>query len=177
MGERSIEILVGIFVLFAAFALLALAYKVSNFSAHVSEHAYKVTADFDNIGDLKVRAPVTLAGVRVGEVSAISLDQASYQAVVTLTINDSRLKLPTDSTASILTAGLLGAKYIGLTPGFEETYMKAGSQFEMTHSAVILENLIGQFLFSMSNKDKTASANENPSTTHTPVLTDKVSVH
>jgi phospholipid/cholesterol/gamma-HCH transport system substrate-binding protein len=155
--ERIIEILVGIFVLFAAYSLLILAYRVSNFSTRIEPHAYSVYADFDNIGDLKVRSPVTMAGVRIGEVSEIHLDPTTYQATVKMVMTEKDLKIPQDSSIKILTAGLLGAKYLGVTPGFEEDKpLQAEGHFKMAHSALILEDLIGQFLFSMTNKDESS---------------------
>lgn len=171
MRERGIEIIVGLFVCLGIAALLFLAFKVSQFSAHFGKQAYVLMADFDDIGDLKVRAPVTMAGVRVGEVESITLDTTTYQARVKLVIAEGSLQLPTDTVASILTAGLLGAKYIGLRPGFETAYLKAGDRFQMTHSAVILENLIGQFLFNAKSKktdnDSKSSDDKGGAQSHT----------
>lgn len=156
MRERIIEILVGIFVVFAAYSLLILAYRVSSFSTRIEPHAYSVYADFDNIGDLKVRSPVTMAGVRIGEVTEIHLDPVSYQATVKMVMTEKDLKIPEDSSIKILTAGLLGAKYLGVTAGFEEKSMQAGGHFKVAHSALVLEDLIGQLLFSMTNKDESS---------------------
>ena len=154
MKTFRIEVLVGLFVLLGGAGLFVLAFKVSGLTLGRTNQSYTVKADFDNVGDLKVRAPITVAGVRVGEVTHIQLDPKTYQAIVALTIQSSNLQLPTDSTASILTAGLLGAKYIGLTPGFDENVLKQGDRVMVTHSAVILENLIGQFLFSINKTAK-----------------------
>lgn len=132
-------------------ALLMLALKVSGLSAYVGKQDYLVTANFDNVGGLKLRSPVTIAGVRIGEVADIQLDKNTFKALVTLRINSNQDKIPVDSSASILTQGLLGANYISLTPGYEENNLKNGSQIENTHPALILENLIGQLLFSLKN--------------------------
>lgn len=132
-------------------ALLMLALKVSGLTAYMGKQGYLVTANFDNVGGLKLRSPVTIAGVRIGEVADIQLDKNTFKALVTLRINSNQDKIPEDSSASILTQGLLGANYISLTPGYEENNLKNGSQIENTHPALILENLIGQLLFSLKN--------------------------
>ena len=141
------EFLVGLFVIagFAAFLFVALqAANLGNFS--MSRKTYAVAANFDNIGGLKPRAPVKSAGVVVGRVKSIEFNQESFQAKVTLEI-ESRYQFPTDTSAKILTAGLLGEQYIGLSAGAEEENLKAGDRIERTQSAVVLENLISQFLF------------------------------
>ena len=115
-------------------------------------------ADFDNIGALKVRAPVSVSGVKVGRVSAIQLDPQTYRASVTLQINNGYKDLPVDTAASILTQGLLGSNYISLSPGFDQKMLKPGEHIETTHSALILENLIGQLMFNLSGDKKTAHA-------------------
>lgn len=137
-----------------ALALVILALKVSGLTQMGGSDYYQVSAQFDNIGDLKVRAPVRLAGVTIGQVSAINLDSKTFRANVTMLINDKDDYLPTDTSASILTAGLLGSNYIGLTPGYENTVLKSGGVIQITHPAIVLENLIGQLIFSQSNKDK-----------------------
>ncbi len=152
MRERTIETIVGLFILAGMLALSVLAFKVSGLSSTVSSSGYNVTAGFDNIGSLKVRAPVTIAGVRVGEVTNIQLDRNSFRAVVTLLINRDEKTLPVDTSASIFTQGLLGANYISLVPGYENTYLKNGGQIENTRPAIILENLIGQLLFNINKK-------------------------
>lgn len=131
--------------------LLILALKVSGLSNTVGSNGYTVTADFDNVGGLKVRSPVTLAGVRIGQVSGIKLDSARFKAVVTMQIDSSQRQLPADTSASILTQGLLGANYISLRPGFDQTFLKNGSSIEDTHPALILEDLIGQLVFSLKS--------------------------
>jgi phospholipid/cholesterol/gamma-HCH transport system substrate-binding protein len=153
---RIMEFSVGCFIIAAVAALMVLAFKVSGLSMDTSKSSYAVTADFSNIGDLKVRAPVTVAGVRVGQVVDIQLDKKTYKAVVTMRFLGSQNNLPTDSAASIVTAGLLGANYISITPGFDETYLKAGDQIEDTHPALQLETMIGQLLFNMK-KDENGS--------------------
>ena len=151
MRERAIEFWVGIFVILASFAILVLAFKVSGFSNEIDNSSYNIVATFDNIGGLKMRAPIKVAGVKVGQVTEINLDPSTYRARVKLSIEDKQhLKFSTDTTARILTAGLLGANYIELTPGFEKVYLKDGQDLGSTNSAVILEDLIGQFLFKLN---------------------------
>ena len=152
MESRSVEIAVGAFVAIGFAALLMLAMKVSNLSEIGGRTGYEVTARFDNIGGLKVRSVVSMAGVRIGRVSAISFDDRTYEAVVTLTIEPKYNRIPTDSTASIFTAGLLGEQYIGLEPGAEEEFLGPGGGIGLTQSAVILEQLIGQFLYSKASE-------------------------
>lgn len=140
-------------------ALLVLALKVSGLGNFASSNGYAVTAAFDNVGDLKVRAPVTMSGVKVGEVTGISLDTTTFKAVVAMRLNADQNKIPTDSSASIFTQGLLGSNYINLNPGYDETFLKQGSVISDTHPALILENLIGQFLFSIKNSGSNNDAN------------------
>lgn len=149
---RTIESIVGVFMVAGIVAFGFLALKVSGLSTEFSGKGYVVSALFDNVGDLKVRAPVTIGGVRVGQVVGIVLDPASFRAKVSMKIDANENKIPTDSSASIFTQGLLGSNYISISPGFDETSLQQNSEIQMTHSALILENLIGQFLFSM-NKD------------------------
>lgn len=147
MNKRSLEILVGLFVLLGAAALLFLALKAANLTSFASGgDTYTVQARFDNIGGLKTRAPVRSAGVYVGRVTSVTLDAQTYQGLVTMEINRG-IRFPRDSTAKILTAGLLGDQYIGIEPGGDEQELKAGDTLSRTQSAVVLENLIGQFLF------------------------------
>ena len=146
-SRRSIDVMVGGFVLLGLAALLFLALKAANLgSVWVGGTAYEARARFDNIGGLKVRAPVKSAGVVVGRVTSISFDDKSYQALVTLSL-DERYRFPKDSSAKILTSGLLGEQYIGLEAGGDEKMIGAGETIRMTQSAVVLENLISQFLF------------------------------
>lgn len=145
--ERSIEITVGLFVLAGILALLTLALKVSGLSSYMGTNGYLITASFDNIGGLKPRAPVTIAGVRVGEVTNINLDPTTFKATVTMQIDSHQNQIPSDTAANIFTQGLLGANYISLTPGYAQTVLKNGDHLASTHPALILENLIGQLLF------------------------------
>lgn len=151
MRERIIETWVGFFMLFGILALLVLAFKVSGLSSAVGEDGYNITAAFDNVGGLKIRSPVSLAGVHIGEVSAIKLDNVQYKAIVTMKIDSKYKKLPVDTSASILTQGLLGANYISLTPGFAHTFLNNKSIVQDTHPALILEDLIGQLIFSLKS--------------------------
>jgi len=152
MQSRSVQIWVGLFVIAGMAALLMLAMKVSNIRAFSGEEGYAVTARFENIGGLKVRSPVTMAGVVVGRVSKIDFDKEIYEAVVTMNIDPRYDNLPEDTSASIFTSGLLGEQYIGLEAGGAEKYLHDGGRIKLTQSAVILEQLIGQFLVSQADK-------------------------
>lgn len=156
------ETLVGLFILAAVAGLFFLAFKVSGVSSYHQGNSYQITAPFDNIGDLKTRAAVTMAGVKIGQVTGITLDNKTYRALVTIRI-DKDEPIPDDSAASILTAGLLGANYISLTPGFSDSYLHNGSEITDTHPAIILEDMIGQLLFSMK-KDDGKNADDSTST-------------
>jgi phospholipid/cholesterol/gamma-HCH transport system substrate-binding protein len=147
MGRKGIETLVGLFVLLGLLAIVFLALKAANLATFRVGGTYAVTAKFDNIGGLKVRAPVKSAGVTIGRVAAIALDTSSYQGTVTMELEEG-IAFPTDTSAKILTSGLLGDQYIGLEPGGAEQNLKPGDQIKMTQSAVVLENLISQFLYS-----------------------------
>jgi len=151
---RTLEITVGAFVAAALLALFFLAMKVSNLGTLDTGDSYRVTAHFDNIGSLKEKAPVTIAGVEVGRVAAIGFDQERFQAVVTLAIQSRYDQIPDDSFAKILTAGLLGEQYVGLDPGGSDTYLKEGSEIEITQSAMVLEDVIGQFIFGKAQEGK-----------------------
>jgi phospholipid/cholesterol/gamma-HCH transport system substrate-binding protein len=147
MGRKGIETLVGLFVLLGLLAIVFLALKAANLATFRVGGTYAVTAKFDNIGGLKVRAPVKSAGVTIGRVATIALDTSSYQGTVTMELEEG-IAFPTDTSAKILTSGLLGDQYIGLEPGGAEQNLKPGDEIRMTQSAVVLENLIGQFLYS-----------------------------
>lgn len=148
MNKKSTEVMVGLFVVLGTLALLFLALKAANLASFTGGgNTYSVQARFDNIGGLKVRAPVRSAGVNVGRITAIKLDRQTYQGVVTMDLN-ADVTFPKDSSAKILTAGLLGDQYIGLEPGGSEKNLAAGDLITQTQSAVVLENLIGQLLFS-----------------------------
>ncbi len=156
--QRWIEITVGFFLLIGILALLMLGLQVSGLSTSLtSKNSYEVTANFDNIGDLRPRAPVTISGVHIGEVKSISLNPVSFKAIVTLTLNDNKMLIPDDSAASIYTAGILGSNYIELTPGFDDTSLHQGSMITSTHSALILENLIGQLVYKIGGGSDNAS--------------------
>ena len=146
MKRRSIETLVGVFVLAGLLAIVFLALKAANLANFRAGDTYSLTARFDNIGGLKVRAPVKSAGVTVGRVKAIALDPQSFQGLVTFDI-DGKVQFPADTSAKILTSGLLGEQYVGLEPGGSDKSLAPGGQIRMTQSAVVLENLIGQFLY------------------------------
>ena len=152
MSRTALDLWVGIFVALGFAALVFLALKVGSFSGLNGSVTYAVEAPFDNIGGLKVRAPVKSAGVLVGRVADIRFDTQSYRAIVRLDI-DSRYEFPRDTIATILTSGLLGEQYVGLEPGADEAVWKGGDRVQITQSAVVLEKLIGQFLF-----DKAAEA-------------------
>lgn len=157
MQRKSMDVWVGLFVLLGALALAFLALKAGNMSSFSFEDtSYSVTTKFDNIGGLKPRAPVKSAGVVVGRVGEIRFDDKSFQAVVTLNM-DSRYKFPKDTSAKILTSGLLGEQYIGLEAGGDTQNLAAGDQIKMTQSAVVLENLISQFLYSKAAEGKEGS--------------------
>ena len=153
MQNRTMEIGVGLFLLAGILALLLLALRVSGLSPTASSDTYKLYAYFDNIAGLTVRAKVSMAGVTIGKVTAIDLDRDNFTARVTLQIEKSVDNLPTDSTASILTAGLLGEKYIGISVGGEDTLLKDGATIHDTQSSLVLEDLIGKFLLNTVSKD------------------------
>ncbi len=146
MTRRSIDTLVGLFVVLGFAAVFFLALKAGNLATFSVSETYEVRARFDNIGGLKVRAPVKSAGVVVGRVTAIGFDDQSFRADVRLAI-DARIRFPKDSSAKILTSGLLGEQYIGLEAGGDTKNLAGGDVIKLTQSAVVLENLIGQFLY------------------------------
>lgn len=152
MSRRLLDLWVGIFVAIGFAALLFLALRVANVSSIRLSESYPLTAKFDNIGGLKVRGPVKSAGVVVGRVSEIRFDPDNYEAIVTMNM-DGRYQFPKDTFASILTAGLLGEQYIGLDAGGDEKKLQPGDNFKKTQSAVILEKLIGQFMFSKAAEE------------------------
>jgi phospholipid/cholesterol/gamma-HCH transport system substrate-binding protein len=151
-STRTVEILVGAFMVLGFVALFFLAMKVSNLSAAAGGDGYLLTARFENVGSLKVRSPVTMAGVLLGRVEDIVFDQDTYQAVVTMRIEEQFDRIPADTFANIFTAGLLGEQYIGLDPGGSMDYLRQGDQIEFTQSALVLERMIGQFLFSKAEE-------------------------
>ena len=153
MKTRNAEISVGLFLIFGFAALAMLALKVSNISETGNSDSYQLTAKFDNIGGLKVRSPIRMGGVLIGRVTGISLDAEHFTPVVTLSIYDNYNNLPSETSASILTAGLLGEQYLALSPGGDDEVLVDGDEIEDTQSALVIEELIGQFLFSDSSDD------------------------
>lgn len=154
LPQRLIESLVGLFLIIAFIALSVLAFKVSGLTTLFPAKSYAVTANFDDIGGLKVRSPVKMGGVQIGEVSNIALDPVTFRAVVTMSIEDQYNDIPDDSSVGIFTSGLLGDNYIAVTPMYSKTFLKNGSNIQFTRSAMILEKLIGQFIYKMNNGDK-----------------------
>jgi phospholipid/cholesterol/gamma-HCH transport system substrate-binding protein len=152
MTPKATETSVGIFLLAGLAAFIWLTVSIGNWSLGTSKN-YQLTAHFYNIGGLTVKAPVTLAGVMIGQVATIGIDANDYSARVTLRIDQIYDNLPEDTTAAILTSGLLGAQYIGLDPGGEERYLKDGDEIEITQSAVVLENLIGEILIRTAEEE------------------------
>jgi phospholipid/cholesterol/gamma-HCH transport system substrate-binding protein len=153
-ANRTLEIGTGLFVLlgFAALLFLTTQLPASGLKLGGAKAGYHVTAEFDNIGDLKVGSPVTMSGVRLGEVVAIRFDPQNYKAVVNMRIGLQYRQIPDDSFASIQTEGLLGGKYVGLSPGGSDTYLKDGSRIDQTQSAIVLENIINKLFASYSSK-------------------------
>lgn len=148
---RSVELGTGLFVLLGLSALFFLTTQTTGSSDFSSSDAYEVTARFDNVGSLKNRAPVAMAGVTIGRVTSVEFDPQGLEAVVTFMIDARFDQIPDDSDASILTSGLLGSQYVGLQPGGSEFYLEAGSEIQFTQSAIIIENLISKYLFSQGS--------------------------
>ena len=153
MNRSMIDLWVGVFVALGFAALLFLALKVGNLATFSSNQTYQVNAKFANIGGLKVRGPVKSAGVVVGRVADIRFDNESYEALVTMTL-DVSYQFPRDTTAKILTSGILGEQYVGLEAGGDGVMLKQGDRVRLTQSAVVLENLISQFLFNKAAEGK-----------------------
>jgi phospholipid/cholesterol/gamma-HCH transport system substrate-binding protein len=153
MNRSAVDLWVGIFVAAGFAGLLFLALKVGNLASFSTAQTYQVHAKFANIGGLKVRAPVKSAGVVVGRVVDIRFDNESYEAIVSMNL-DTAYQFPRDTTAKILTSGLLGEQYIGLEAGGDGVMLKTGDRLRLTQSAVVLENLISQFLFSKAAEGK-----------------------
>lgn len=143
----TIEFGTGLFVLLGIGALLFLTTQTTNIDAYGSDDGYELTARFNHVGTLKVRAPVSISGVTIGRVKTIEFDPDRLEAVVTMRIDGSYDKIPDDSDASVLTAGLLGGQYIGIEPGGSELFFADQDEIEFTQSALILEELIGKYLF------------------------------
>ena len=156
MNRSMIDLWVGVFVALGFAALLFLALKVGNLASFSTNQTYQVNAKFANIGGLKVRGPVKSAGVVVGRVADIRFDNESYEALVTMTL-DVNYQFPRDTTAKILTSGILGEQYVGLEAGGDGVMLKQGDRVRLTQSAVVLENLISQFLFNKAAEGKDAA--------------------
>jgi phospholipid/cholesterol/gamma-HCH transport system substrate-binding protein len=152
MQTRALELLVGFFVCLGVAAVFVLTFRVASLDTVSGGASYHVTAKFDTIGGLARGASVKMAGVKIGRVASIAIDPNTYQAVATLEIQASQNHIPQDSTAKILTAGLLGEQYIGLEAGGDDQALKNGDEIKFTQSAFVLENLIGQFLTSAAEK-------------------------
>ena len=153
MERTTLDLWVGAFVVAGIGALVVLAMKVGNLSTYNVSESYQLQAYFSNIGGLKPKASIKSAGVLVGRVTEISLDSERYEARVTMSI-DKRYQFPKDTFANILTSGLLGEQYIGLAPGGDSEMLKAGGIIKKTQSAVVLEDLIGKFLYSKAEGSK-----------------------
>ena len=151
MERRVVDLWVGLFVVAGIVALMMLALKVGNFGAYSPKDVYVVTAHFDNIGGLKEQAPVRSSGVVVGRVAGIRFDTKKFDAEVTITM-DGKFKFPSDTTAAILTSGILGENYVGLEAGGGDANLKQGDEIKLTQSAVVLEKIISQFLYSKAQE-------------------------
>ena len=158
MQSKALELLVGLFFALGVAAVFILTFRVASLNGAGDGDSYVVTAEFDNIGGLKPGSAVTMAGVRIGRVRDISIDRDTFEARVTMRIGKAWDNIPEDSGASILTAGLLGEQYIGLTPGGAEETLADGGSIKFTQSALVLENLIGQFVANMASG---SSSNES----------------
>jgi phospholipid/cholesterol/gamma-HCH transport system substrate-binding protein len=156
MGRSMLDLWVGIFVVAGIAALVILAFKVGNMSNFGAGDTYEISANFDNIGGLKPRAPIKSAGVVVGRVTAITFNNERFMAKVAMAI-EKNYKFPKDTTASILTSGLLGEQYVGLEGGGDDQMLKPGDNIRLTQSAVVLEKLISQFLFDKAAEGGTAN--------------------
>lgn len=161
--QATLEIAVGMFVMAGLAALFLLAMKVSNLASFAGNNGYDVYAKFDNIGGLKERAPVTMAGVRIGRVSAVEFDPQDFEAKVTLHLDQRYNKIPADTSAKIYTAGLLGENYVALEPGGAEKNLQAGDTIKITQSALVIENLVSRFLY-----NKTVDSNNGDEAAPTP---------
>jgi phospholipid/cholesterol/gamma-HCH transport system substrate-binding protein len=159
MNRSTIDLWVGIFVAAGFAALLFLALKAGNLATFSNARSYQVQAKFENIGGLKVRAPVKSAGVVVGRIADIAFDTESYRAVVKMNL-DEQYKFPRDTSAKILTSGILGEQYVGLEAGGDDKMLEAGGELRLTQSEVVLENLISQFLFNKAAEGNEKGGNE-----------------
>jgi phospholipid/cholesterol/gamma-HCH transport system substrate-binding protein len=164
-SNRTLEIGTGLFVLlgFAALFFLSMQLPSNGLKLRAAKSGYHVSADFDNIGDLKVGSPVTMAGVTIGEVQSIRFDSQTYKAVVGIRVDPQYKQIPDDSYASIQTQGLLGGKYIGISPGGSDMFLKDGSHIDQTQSAIVLESLINKLFANFASKsgDQSQPADES----------------
>jgi phospholipid/cholesterol/gamma-HCH transport system substrate-binding protein len=151
--SKTQDTLVGLFVACGIAGLFFMALQISNLGNYNKKDIYTISARFDNAGGLKVKAPVAMAGVRIGRITAITFDKKSYQAVVEMSIESKYDTLPDDTTASVFTSGLLGEQYISLEPGGSDEYLADKGEIDITQSAMVLEQLIGQFLFKANDSD------------------------
>lgn len=161
-ATRTVEISTGLFVMLGFAALFFLSLQITNRELSTNGTSYAVTARFENIGSLKVGAAVSMSGVTIGRVESIVLDQDIYKAVVQMKIKSAYDRLPIDSDASIMTAGLLGSQYIGITAGGSEEYLKEGSQITLVQDALVLENLINQLAASFAGRSDEPAKSEEP---------------
>lgn len=159
--SRAMDVTTGLFVMLGFAALFFLVTQITNRELKFSDGSYALTANFENIGSLKPGASVSMSGVAVGRVESITYDQDIYKAVVRMRINSGFDKIPEDSDAAIMTSGLLGGQYIGITPGGSEQFLKNGGQFELVQDALVLENLINQLVANFaSKKEDTATSGD-----------------
>lgn len=157
---RSVELGTGLFVLLGFAALFFLTTQTTGEKTFGGNRSYEVYASFDNVGSLKLRAPVSMSGVTIGRVTAVEFDPDSLNARVTMAIDQKYDRIPDDSDAAIQTSGMLGSQYIGLQPGGSDTYLAGGSVIEFTQSAIVLENLISKYLFSAGKEKDKEKGNE-----------------
>ncbi len=159
-ANRTLEIGTGLFVLlgFAALVFLTTQLPSSGLKLSSAKGGYRVTAEFDNVGDLKSGAPVTMAGVRIGEVESVGIDTQDYRALVTLRIDSQYNQIPDDSDASIDTQGLLGGQYVAIESGGSEMYLMNGSRIQFTQSAIVLENIINKLFANFAGKSSESSS-------------------
>lgn len=153
MTSSKVEILVGLFVAAAIAAFFMLAMSVSNMSSYSGNETYLLKAHFDNIGGLKIRSAVSAGGVGIGRVTDVQYDSETYEAVVSMEIDKKYDKFPIDTAASIMTSGLLGEQFVAFEPGAEEEYLREGDKIDLTQSALVLEQVIGQFLYSKADEE------------------------
>jgi phospholipid/cholesterol/gamma-HCH transport system substrate-binding protein len=163
--SRAIDVSTGLFVLLGLVAIVFLVTQISNREFSLTETSFRLKAQFENIGGLKTGAPVKMAGVTIGRVETIDYDMQLLKAIVTMRIDKRYDQIPTDSDASIFTAGLLGGQYIGISPGGTEEYFKDGDQVAFVQDAIVLENLISKYLFSQAEKETAAKAEAAAATT------------